>query len=376
MKYFFIIFLLIILAVPVCLFFFIRKILSAFGVNTRKKSSIVLTVAIALAVSVGVMVIGGFGAIVILHVAAFELLMKLVCLIVRKAAGNKYDSGFAVWKKVYGISIIPIVLTAVFMLYGLWNMNNVIETSYTVYTDKDIREEGYRVALIADVHFGVSLDIDELYEKCDEISGKGVDIVVLDGDIVDNSTTTEEMHAVFDAFGGIESKYGVFYTFGNHDRPMRLLDSPFTGEELIRTIEENGITILEDEVYEVTDDLVLIGRADKSMENGKGRLSISELLKDMDHEDFLLTLDHQPNQYKENGETGTDLLLSGHTHGGQLFPVNLIMEIIPFNDGVYGEYAIDGDTTAIVTSGFAAWSYPVKTAAPSEYVIIDIKNKK
>ena len=73
---------------------------------------------------------------------------------------------------------------------------------------------------------------------------------------------------------------------------------------------------------------------------------------------------------------GTDLLLSGHTPGGQLFPINYVQEWIPFNDGVYGRYDIDDDTVAIITSGFATWSYPSKTAAPAEYVIVDIKEKE
>jgi predicted MPP superfamily phosphohydrolase len=98
-------------------------------------------------------------------------------------------------------------------------------------------------------------------------------------------------------------------------------------------------------------------------------------LEKVKKEDFILTLDHQPNEYKENGQLGTDLLLSGHTHAGQLFPINYLQELIPFNDGVYGMYDIGEKGKAIITSGFGTWSYPSKTAGPAEYVIIDIVKK-
>ena len=134
-------------------------------------------------------------------------------------------------------------------------------------------------------------------------------------------------------------------------------------------MEANGITLLQDETVLLTEDFALIGREDKSRKNRK---ELSELTEDLKDGIFRLVLDHQPNQYEENGADGTDLLLSGHTHGGQIFPLNLLMGIIPFNDGTYGAYELSNGGTAIVTSGFAGWNFPIKTAAPAEYAVIDI----
>jgi predicted MPP superfamily phosphohydrolase len=115
-----------------------------------------------------------------------------------------------------------------------------------------------------------------------------------------------------------------------------------------------------------------VGREDRSVSKRK---PLQALMETVDHDSFVLTLDHQPCEYKENGKYGSDLVLSGHTHGGQLFPINYLQMLIPFNDGVYGRYQIDADTQAIVTAGFATWNYPSKTAAAAEYVIIDIRSK-
>ena len=198
-------------------------------------------------------------------------------------------------------------------------------------------------------------------------------MVILCGDIVDNNTTREEMFQIFKALGTVESEFGIFYVHGNHDRPFGFagFESEFTEKELINTIEENGIKILKDEIYEIAPDFVLAGREDRS----EKRISTAELLKNVDENKFILTLDHQPREYAETAATATDLVLSGHTHGGQLWPLKQVQEIFKMNDEVYGCGYIDEDTQYIVTSGIAGWAYPIKTAAPAEYVIIDIEGK-
>jgi predicted MPP superfamily phosphohydrolase len=132
---------------------------------------------------------------------------------------------------------------------------------------------------------------------------------------------------------------------------------------------------LKDEIFSINEELHIVGRDDKGFD-GHSRKNIEELTENIDNNDFILTLDHRPMEYSENGKAGTDLLLSGHTHGGQLFPVNLIDKLFKINDANYGLTKIDKDTNAIVTSGVAGWAYPVKTSAPSEYVIVNIIPQK
>jgi predicted MPP superfamily phosphohydrolase len=179
------------------------------------------------------------------------------------------------------------------------------------------------------------------------------------------------MREVFRAFGTIESRFGIYYTYGNHDRSMKMLSNRFGDNELEKTITENGIKILRDETEIINGELALVGREDRS----RDRLPVSELEKDIDESNFVLVLDHQPSDYSANANAKTDLVVSGHTHGGQFFPIDILQKIVPFNDGVYGLYDLDENTKAIVTSGFAGWAYPSKTSAPSEYAVIDIKSK-
>ena len=110
------------------------------------------------------------------------------------------------------------------------------------------------------------------------------------------------------------------------------------------------------------------------MGKAEERDSIEELIKDIDKDKFIIVLDHQPKEYEENSMAGTDLILSGHTHAGQMWPVNIAFKFLKFDDAVYGYTKIDA-TQAFITSGFAGWGYSVKTSSPAEYVIIDIKGK-
>ena len=89
---------------------------------------------------------------------------------------------------------------------------------------------------------------------------------------------------------------------------------------------------------------------------------------------YAVILDHQPNDYKNQAEAKVDLVLSGHTHGGQLFPLNKVGEWIGANDRTYG-YERRGSTDFIVTSGLSDWAIKFKTGTKSEFVVIDIKKK-
>lgn len=361
-------FVLIVIGLTFYIFFMIKKTLISFGLDFNRKWVKGLSVCLVILSVLLCINPMSFGMIIVLHIVAFYACLQFVGLILRTTVGKRYS--LQRFKILLHSAVLPIFLTFVVLLAGYFNLHSVEKTHYTVHTEKDIRREGYRVALIADVHFGVSINEKELLEKCKEISSEEPDIVILCGDIVDNATTTKEMYAVFASLGNIKSTYGVYYVYGNHDRPMSLMKSSFTEEELEEVILSNGITILKDQVLSVTDELTIVGREDRSV---KDRMPLEKLLENVDLNDYILTLDHQPNGYSQNGKLGTNLLLSGHTHAGQMFPINYLQEVIPFNDGVYGRYDIDSDTVAIITSGFGTWSYPSKTAGPAEYVIVDIK---
>ena len=91
----------------------------------------------------------------------------------------------------------------------------------------------------------------------------------------------------------------------------------------------------------------------------------------LDADRYMLVLDHQPNAYAEEAAAGADLVLSGHSHGGHLFPMGQIGLLMGANDRFYGTET-RGSTHFVVTSGISGWGVPIKTGCASEVVLIDI----
>ena len=136
--------------------------------------------------------------------------------------------------------------------------------------------------------------------------------------------------------------------------------------------------MLQDENVLIDNRFYIIGRQDRSEEmevgRGNGRASMAELTNDLDPEKFSIVIDHQPADYASQAEAGVDLVLSGHTHGGQLFPLMNIENLtgMTSDDRVYG-YEKRDNTNFIVTSGISDWAIKFKTRCRSEYVVADIK---
>ena len=365
----------------VYLFLMIRRALIAFGVDIKKKPVLAAALLVSLIAGVAACFFRKLWALILYYIVILDLLLRLCDLLIRKILKKKDEKAEKTYenstlrKWLYSSGLVPVLVTAVIMICGVITMNNVIATTYEVQTEKALRPEGYRVVMIADSHYGVAGSYEDLVIKADEISSLSPDAVILCGDIVDETTEPSQVDEIFDAFGGIRTAYGVYFVWGNHDRSSAALHTQFSEEYLRNVIAENGITILEDEVLNINDDLVIVGREDKyEAKKSKDRKPMEVLMQDVDRSRFVICADHQPSSFEEESRCGVDLILSGHTHGGQIWPARQVEEILALDDGIYGRYEI-GNTTAIVTSGFYGWSWPVKSGVPSEYVVADIRKK-
>lgn len=351
----------VILAAGIYLYYFFKRTAVFWGLDGRKKwvkgiLFLAAVVCVALAVNVWSLPI-----VFELYFLMLALLMDLLHL----AFGRRLRGGR--WQKMYRCGLVPAVLTLLIVAAGFWNMTHVKETVYTIQTHKQVKN--YRIALLSDIHFGTTMDAQKLQAYCDEISAKKVDLVILDGDITDENTTLEGIEECFQALGSIDSTYGIFYIFGNHDKSRYRPNPHYTVAQLTDAISANEITILTDEIYNINDDLTLIARDDAAMAlNGGKRKNVQQLLAGVDKSRFLLLLDHQPLELEENSRLGIDLQLSGHTHSGQIWPIGIFNELSGMN---YGHDQM-GDFQVIVTSGMGGWGYPVRTQGRSEYVIVEL----
>lgn len=339
------------------------------GRNLPGKIRILITAAACVSYTASVLIIGfGVYFIILMHLASFLLLFDIVFFIIRKIRRGRNLPRF--WEAAYRSGLIAALCTALMLGYGYFNMYHIVRTEYTVFTEKNIREDGYTIVFISDLHYGISLDRGQLEDVCASISGESPDIVVLCGDIVDERTTLSQMREAFDVLGKTASRYGVYYVYGNHDK--RFGAAEYTEYQLTDAVSKSGIQILDDSVREINEELTLIGRADRGY-GENARKSVASLVDGLNPESEWIVLDHQPADYNEVENNGGDLILSGHTHAGQLWPAGIFAELLRLDEMNYG-YKKQGNLNAIVSSGIAGWGYPLRTSKYSEYVVVYLKS--
>ena len=364
---------LLMILLSIYLYYYIARALQRVKVDVKKNRVKLIIIALVLIIMYFSLRDLGIGIVVLLHIVVLALVMDLLNYIF-KILSKRNTIIFNKWRTVYESGIVPIILTAIILAYGYWNMNDIVEKDYKIYTNKNIREEGYRVAMISDLHYGTVMNREKLQAVCNDIEEAEPDIVVLCGDIVDEKTTIEQMKEATEILGDIKSKYGVFYIYGNHDDARYSSIPSYTKDELKNELLSNNIYVLVDESYEINDDLVIVGRDDEGFSKEEGRKSSEDLIANIDKSKFILLLDHQPSELNLNSSLGYDLQLSGHTHKGQIWPAGLISELFNFNELEYG-YKKIGDYEIIVSSGISGWNYPIRTGSKSEYLIIDIEKQ-
>lgn len=349
--------------------FFLGRLFRAFSLPEEAKgvriARCVLTVVLT---GCSLMIFSTFG-LMMLHFTAFSALTDLLVYLFRRIRPRPAPKRPS---RILACGLAPLVLVAGVLSYGWWNMYHIVETTYQIPTDKTLSQP-YRAVLIADLHYGNGITGEALAEQCDRISAREPDFVLLGGDIVDENTTLEGMQEACALLGSIRSRYGIYYVCGNHDRNAYRNDPAYTIRELYGTLTAHGITVLEDETVVLNGDITLMGRADPGFSAQYGRASVQELL-DKAHADpdtFWLVADHQPMELAKSAALGVDLTVSGHTHGGQVFPIGLCDRLVHFNEMNYGCRERDGMYT-VVTSGICGWGFPIRTEARSEYVWLEI----
>ena len=295
--------------------------------------------------------------IVFMHLAAFFLLFELLSLLIRRLSKKNVRFDLTGWPAV--------LLCVVYLSAGYYLCHNVWQKDYTLTTDKELGS--LKIALIADSHLGAVFDGEGFERRLEKIEEQSPDLLVIAGDYVDDGSNREDMITSCEALGRTNFPYGVWFAYGNHDEGY-FNDRDFSVQDLENTLRENGVHVMEDS-YEVVDDrFIIAGRRDISLGE---RADMDTLLSGADTDKYIIVIDHEPNDYDNEAASAADLVLSGHTHGGQQIPITNFGKWFGMLDRVYG-YENRKGTDFIVTSGIADWEIKFKTGTRSEYVIITV----
>ncbi|HAQ52338.1 MAG TPA: hypothetical protein DCR12_06195, partial [Lachnospiraceae bacterium] len=222
--------------------------------NVPKKSWLRRLIAVLLFVVVMAILVLAFSFVeafvMLLHLAVFWLLCELIVVIFR--AFNIDLAHF----KVYLAGICAVGITVVYMIVGYILGSNVYITNYEIDTSKNI--EPVRIVQIADSHLGVSMRKDTFPAEVEKIKSLNPDMVLITGDYVDDDSYLDELEVCTKALATINCKYGVFYSYGNHDKGLTGNDRGYDTTKLEQILEENNVRVLEDEIVNLDNQYLLI----------------------------------------------------------------------------------------------------------------------
>ncbi len=214
-----------------------------------------------------------------------------------------------------------------------------------------------KIAFSSDFHLRETTDRHLVERFVKKVNAANPDLVLIGGDVVEGDRQGEKMDEFAAQFHRLKAKYGVYGVPGNHD---------LRGARATGFFDQAGICLLQDGIEKIENAFYLVGRND---ERSGRRKEVDELLRDCDRSLPIIVLDHRPTDLDNISRTGADIVLSGHTHNGQLFPVNLIaMRRYELSWG----YKLKNRTHVFVTSGLQVWGPPVRTAGASEIMIVNV----
>lgn len=223
------------------------------------------------------------------------------------------------------------------------------------------------LVMISDLHLGAVGSESRLASLVADINAASPDVVVVAGDFFDSDfDKIDDPEGAAALLRSIRSTYGVFACFGNHD-------AGDTYERMKNYLSTCHVTLLSDEYTVVGGQFVLVGRRDPAPIGRAGgkRAEMAGILVGAPADLPVVVLDHNPASVDTYGAEA-DLVLSGHTHKGQLFPGSLITGAMYTVD--HGYYRRDeGSPHVIVSSGFGTWGPPIRVGTESEIVTVNVK---
>jgi uncharacterized protein len=230
-------------------------------------------------------------------------------------------------------------------------------------TGKKSKLKHLTIVAASDIHLGIIVGRSRFNDIVSRINRLDPDIVLLPGDIVDEDLAPVIRQNLGESLKSIHSRYGVYAVTGNHEY--------FGGvTEACAYLEGHGIAMLRDQSVKLEDSFYLVGREDLSSARITGlppRKSLAALMEEIDTSYPVILMDHQPYRLQEAAENGIDLQISGHTHYGQLWPINYIVK------GIYElpwGYKKIRDTHFYVSNGVGTWGPPVRIGNRPEIVRI------
>ncbi|SDE36509.1 hypothetical protein SAMN02799630_05258 [Paenibacillus sp. UNCCL117] len=273
--------------------------------------------------------------------------------------------GMDTGKAILTAGSVELAVLALLFLRGTWNAWNPIVRRYDLEVAKHGgKRQELRIAVASDLHLGTTIGKRHIAKLTKRVAELAPDLILLPGDVLDDSFEPFVREGMAEEMGKLQAPLGVYAVLGNHE---------YIGGHIgdyVEKMREIGIDVLLDRVELVDGSFYVAGRKDHAVERfmGEGRKPVGVLLAEADKSRPIILLDHQPHKLGAAMEAGVDLMLSGHTHRGQMLPNHLITRRLFELD--WG-YLRKGAMHAVVSSGFGFWGPPLRLGSRSE--VLDIR---
>lgn len=264
-------------------------------------------------------------------------------------------------------TIFIAIFLGILMIYGTWSGKSSYVKNYDIKLSKPFKNNNLKIILLSDIHLGNYIGKDRLKTMVSEVNSLNPDVVLIAGDLIDDSIKPFVDNNLAAELRKIKSKYGTYLSLGNHD----LFDNKL--DQLTMELEVNGVKVLRDNFHLVDNSFYIVGRDDISINRGNyKRKDLNLILKDIDKTKPIIIIDHNPKDLVEPYNEKVDLQVSGHTHKGQFAPFNLVTrEIFELDYGYKEKDAFN----LVVSSGYGTWGPPIRIGSRSEIVEINLKGK-
>ncbi len=289
-------------------------------------------------------------------------LVRAITWTVRRLSPGRRDTGFPALRREGLLAVLLGVILLLFVGHLNARRPRVVERELRLAPSCG-PVENIDLMLVSDIHLGAMVNRRILRRVVGEAESLRPDLIVLAGDIIDRDARSLEDRRVRELLARFQAPLGVYAVTGNHEF--------ITGvEEAVAGLSRLGIIFLRDRAVKLDDSFYLVGREDISGPRwGGDSLPLDEILDGIERRCPVIVVDHQPRRIEEAAAAGADLVLSGHTHHGQLFPINLITSsIYPVSWG-YGRME---ETKIYVSSGAGTWGPPVRVGNTPEIVLLRI----
>ncbi len=264
----------------------------------------------------------------------------------------------------YGF-ILSLIFTVVLLGYGYYNYRHPKTNIINIALDKPLADDAKPVKIVAvsDLHLGNGTGKTALKRYVKMISEQNPDLILIAGDLIDNSVVPLYTENMMEELSELKAPLGIYMVPGNHEYISGIKASA-------RFIQDTPIQLLRDSVVALPNGMQLIGRDDRS---NTARRSLQELMAGIDKSNPIILLDHQPYKLTESEAAGVDLQFSGHTHRGQVWPMNWVTDHIYEQSHGYRQW---GNSHIYVSSGLSLWGPPFRIGTESDMAVFHLSTKK